>query len=92
MNTCMPILAERQDCSSRIGKFLPAPKRGRFHIERLEHRIAPESLLDLNLNVVIRDVNITIQDINVIVAGNVIQVGILSGPMSGTVNSIVIAS
>jgi hypothetical protein len=61
----------------------------RFSIEAIEERIAPQgSLLDLNLNLTIQDVNITISHINVVVAGNVIQVGVLSGPMTGVVTSL----
>ena len=71
-----------------------APDTGRrFAIEKLEDRIAPQgSLLELNLSVLIEDVDITIQDVNVVVAGNVIQVGILSGPMTGNVTSVVSVS
>ena len=63
--------------------------RRRFSIDALEERIAPQgSLLDLNLNLTVQNVNITISHINIVVAGNVIQVGVLSGPMTGSVTSI----
>jgi len=82
----MTLPQARSDSVNRAGALAPR----RFDIEPLEDRIAPEgSLLDLNLNLVVQNVNITIQDINIVVAGNVIQVGVLSGPMTGTVTSTV---
>jgi len=69
-----------------------ALKPSRFAIEPLEERIAPTgSLLDLNLNLTIKDVTVNISDVNIIVGGNVIQVGLLGGTFSGSVNSTVIA-
>jgi len=66
--------------------------RSRFDIEPLEERIAPTGgLLELNLDVLVQNVNIDIRDVNVLVAGNAIQVGVLSGPMTGNVQSVVIA-
>ena len=71
---------------------VPGTKR-RFCIEPLEARIAPEALLDLNLDVLISDVTVDLRDINAVVAGNVIQVGLLfTGPMSGTVHSLVVVT
>jgi len=84
----MSVTQATPDNVTRAGPEAAALQRQRFVIEPLEDRIAPEgALLNLNLNVLVQDVHITIQDVNVVVAGNVIQVGILSGPMTGTVNS-----
>ena len=85
LNSAAP---RRPACSQ--GATLTKPRR--FQIVKLEDRIAPASLLNLNLNLVIRDVSVTIEDVNVIVSGNVIQVGVLSGSMTGVVNSVVMAS
>jgi len=72
---------------------VPQPSQGRFAIDPLEDRIAPEgALLDLNLNLNIQNVTVTIQDLNLQVSGNVIQVGLLGSTMSGTVNSVAYAS
>jgi len=75
----------------------PAPSgaaelsQGRFAIESLEDRIAPAGgLLDLNLNLNIQNVTVNITDVNLVVSGNVIQVGLLGGTMTGTVTSSVV--
>jgi len=84
----MTVTQSSPDHVTRAGPQGDGLQRQRFAIEPLEDRIAPEgALLNLNLNVIVQDVNITIQDVNVVVAGNVIQVGILSGPMTGNVTS-----
>jgi len=68
-----------------------AAPQGRFAIDALEERIAPEgALLNLNLNLDIHDVTVTIQDVNLVVSGNAIQVGLLGGTMTGTVTSSIV--